>query len=380
MTIRALLLSTLPREGPSARPRLYAYERHLRTAGIEPVYAPLLSSRAARRFYAMGPAARASRVAVAAAGALARLTRLLAAGRFDVVVVHRDLLPRGNGLALRLLERAKVPWVYDFDDAIYLAPRDFVDESEASRERMARGKDPKEIEAIAAGAAVVLAGNETIAAWARERSKDVRVQPTPVDTDVFHPPLKPELRPGGVVGWIGSPTAAYCLRSLRAALGRLGHRRRFTLHVVGAGEPIEVPGVATVERAWNLDSEADEYRGLDVGLYPLPDNDWTRGKCGYKALAYMASGAVPVVSPVGVNAQIVEHGVRGYHASTDDEWVAHVDRLLADPELRVEMSVRGRAYVEDRYSVRALQGSFVKALRDAAEGRKRPSSETELRG
>ena len=363
--MRALILSTLPREGPSARPRLFAYERHLRARGIEPVFAPLLSSRAARRFYRLGAAARAARVASAAAGTVGRLARLLSAGRFDVVVVHRDLLPRGNGLALRLLERAKVPWVYDFDDAIYLSPRDYVDGAETSRERMAAGKDPREIEALVAGAAVVLAGNETIAAWARERARDVRVQPTPVDTDVFRPPLRPRTDEG-VVGWIGSPTAAYCIRSLRAALGRLGHKRRYTFRVVGAGEPVEVPGVHCVERAWSLETEADEYRALAVGLYPLPDNEWTRGKCGYKALAYMASGAVPVVSPVAVSAQIVEHGVRGFHASCDDEWVAHVDRLLGDPELRAEMSVRGRAFVEERYSVRALQEPFAQALFDAA--------------
>jgi len=372
VTVRALLLSTLPREGPSARPRLYAYERRLRERGIAPTYAPLLSSHAALGFYRTGAVARASRVAAAASGALGRLARLLSVGRFDVVVIHRDLLPRGNGFALRLLHRAKVPWVYDFDDAVYLSPRDYVDADETSRGRMATGKDPREIEAIATGATVVLAGNETIAAWARDRgARDVRVQPTPVDTDVFRPPLVPAAHGGGgVVGWIGSPTAAYCVRSLRAALGRLGRRRRYELRIVGAGEPVEVPGVATVERAWDLDSEADEYRALQVGLYPLPDNEWTRGKCGYKALAYMASGAVPVVSPVGASAAIVEHGVRGFHATTDDEWVGHVDRLLGDPELRAEMSVRGRAFVEEKFSVRALQESFAQALLDAA-GRRR---------
>ncbi len=367
--LRALILSTLPREGPSARPRLYAYERALRVAGIEPVFAPLLTSSAARTFYDEGGGARLRRVAAAASGALGRLARLLRAGRFDVVVVHRDLLPRGNPLALRLLRRSGTPWVYDFDDAIYLSPREFVPEGERSRERMARVKDPTEVEELAASAQIVLAGNEALAAWARERNPRVRVQPTPVDTDVFSPPLAPAAHGEAVVGWIGSPTAAYCLRAIRPALGRVGHRRRYTLHVVGAGETVEVPGVRVVQKPWRLVDEADDYRALSVGLSPLPDNEWTRGKCGYKALVYMASGAVPVVSPVGVNAQIVEHGVRGFHATTDDEWVEGVHRLLEDPELRAEMSVRGRAFVEARYSVRALKDSFVAAVRDAAERR-----------
>ncbi len=368
--MRALLLSTLPVEGPSARPRLYAYERHLRQAGIEPVFAPLLSSAAARRFYALGPTARATRIARAAAGVLGRLARLLAAGRFDVVVVHRDLLPRGNRLALRVLRRAGVPFVYDFDDAVYLSPRDFVAEGVASHRRMARGKDPSETVDLARAATLVLAGNATLAERAREWNPNVRVQPTPVDTDVFRPALRPP--PTGarrVVGWIGSPTAAYCLLELRAALGRLGHRHRYELMVVGAGESIDVPGVSVTSRDWALEREADDYRSLDVGLYPLPDNEWTRGKCGYKALVYMASGVVPVVSPVGVNAGIVADGVRGFHATDDESWVGAVDRLLSDPELRIEMSVRGREFVESHFSVRALQADFVAAVRDAAEQR-----------
>jgi glycosyltransferase involved in cell wall biosynthesis len=364
--VRALLLSTLPREGPSARPRLYAYERHLRDAGIEPEFAPLLSSRAARRFYAAGAPARAGRLARAAAGAVSRLARLLAAGRFDVVVVHRDLLPRGNRLALAALRRSGVPYVYDFDDAIYLSPRDFVEDGETSRALMARGKDPAEVEDLVAGAAVVLAGNETLAGWAREHNPRVRVQPTPVDTDVFRPPTRPrEIESSGVVGWVGSPTATYCLMALRAALGRVGHRHRYALRVVGAGERIEVPGVPVRQSPWQLDTEVDDYRSIDVGLYPLPDNEWTRGKCGYKALVYMATGAVPVVSPVGVSEEIVEHGVRGFHASSDDEWAESIHRLLEDRELRTEMAVRGRAFVEERYSVRALHDGFVRAVRDA---------------
>ena len=368
VTVRALLLSTLPREGPSARPRLYAYERHLRQAGIEPTFAPLLSSRAARRFYDQGAVARASRVARAAAGAVGRLTRLLSAGRFDVAVVHRDLLPRGNALALAALRASRVPYVYDFDDAIHLAPRDFVGAGETSRSLMARGKDPAEIPDLVRHAAVVLAGNDVLARWARTLHGDVRVQPTPVDTDTFRPPERPRghgARP--VVGWIGSPTATYCLTGLRAALGRLGHRHRYALHVVGAGEPVEVPGVEVVQSAWSLASEAQAYRALDVGLYPLPDNEWTRGKCGYKALVYMASGAVPIVSPVGVSAEIVEHGVRGFHARTDDDWVAAADQLLGDAELRAAMAVRGAQFVERHFSVRALHGGFVQAVRDAAQ-------------
>lgn len=366
-TLRVLFLSTLPVEGPSSRPRLHAYEPFLRRSGIEPTYASILSSAAMRRFYDLGSLARGRRLAAAAAGGLGRLWRLLRLGGFDVVVVHRDLLPRGNGLALRLLERSATPWVYDFDDALYLSPRDHVDTSETSHARMSRGKDPGEVRALIAAAPMVLAGNATLAAAAGEWNSNVRVLPTPVDTDRFHPPLRPRAHDElPEVGWIGSPTAAYCIRGLAGALTALGRRRRFVVRVTGAGEPLVLTGVDVHDLDWSLETEAAEYRRLTAGLYPLPDNPWTRGKCGYKALVYMASGAVPVVSPVGVNAELVEHGVTGFHAATEDEWVDALDTILADPELRATMSVKARAHVEEHYSVRACQATLVAALREIA--------------
>lgn len=366
---RVLFLSNLPLEGPSSRARLHAYEPYLRRSGIEPTYSSLLGARAMRRFYELGRWARGRRVAAAAAGAVRRLGRLLGAGRFDVVVVHRDLLPRGTALALKLLQRSGTPWIFDFDDALYLSPRDHVDPTETSHARMSRAKDPGEVRALLAAAPLVLAGNETLAAAAGEWNDRVRVLPTPVDTDVFHPPARP--RPFDALpelGWIGSPTAAYCIRGLRPALEELGRRRRFVVRVTGAGEPVALSGVDVHDLEWSLAGEAEEYRRLSVGLYPLPDNPWTRGKCGYKALLYMASGAVPVVSPVGVNRDLVEPGVTGFHATTDAEWVEALDTLLDDPELRATLSVKGRAFVEERFSVRACQGRLVAAIRDVAEG------------
>jgi glycosyltransferase involved in cell wall biosynthesis len=341
--VKALILSTQSADAASAKRRLDAYARHLRDRGVAAEFAP----QAARR------RTRAGAAAAAAAGAVTRLGKILGAGGFDVVVVHRRLLPGGDALALRLLERSKAPWVFDLDEALHL------------------GEDASpDADALAAGAAVVLAGSDALAEWARARgAKDVRVQPTPVDTDVFHPPAKPTIGGAGIVGWIGTPETSRFLRPLRAALGRLGHLRRYTLRVVGAGAPVEVPGVNTVERPFDAEDEPEEYRALDVGLFPSPDDEESRCRPAYEALACMASGAVPVVSPVGETAKVVAHGVRGFHATTDEEWVGCVDKLLQDPELRVETSVRGRSFVEAQYSVRALQGRFADALFDAAKSR-----------
>ncbi len=258
----------------------------------------------------------------------------------------------------------------DIDDAIYLAPRDFVEEGEDSRSAMNRGKDPGEVDALLAGADLVLAGNETLAEHARMvGAKRVVVLPTPVDTDVFRP--DPSAHGGAgtpLVGWIGSPTATYCIRAVAPALSRAAKETPFRLLVVGASGAVEVPGVEVIRRDWTLEREARDYASLAVGLYPLPDNPWTRGKCGYKALLYAASGVPCIAAPVGVNREIVRDGETGFHARVDDEWTDRLVLLLRDADLRRRMGAAGRRLVEERYSYGVLAPRMISALREACAG------------
>jgi len=407
-----------------------------------------------------------------AAGSVAGYARRAAEFAFrdapDLAVIHREAVPRGNAWVIDRLRRRKVPMVYDIDDAIYLAPRDFVSAGEDSREAMTRGKDPSEVLALMAAADVVLAGNATLAARAREAgARRVVVLPTPVDTDLFVPggqvgtgeyeargqvetggheargqvgtggyrgrgggadtdpanaspprggdltsprsrtaspstarsglrgpasaedagsatgappagaqaPSRPDLAAGAqassrpdlpLVGWIGSPTATYCLRAIAPALAAAARAVPFRLLVVGASGRVEVPGVEVIHRDWSLDREASDYASLDVGLYPLPDNPWTRGKCGYKALLYQSCAVPCLASPVGVNAEIVADGVTGYHAADDAAWTDRLVALLRDPALRARMGAAGRRAVEERWSLRVLAPRMVAALREAA--------------
>ena len=149
--------------------------------------------------------------------------------------------------------------------------------------------------------------------------------PTPVDADTFQPGPR-EKRDLPLVGWIGSPTATYCLRAIAAPLAAAARRSPFRLLVVGASSRVDVPGVEVIHRDWALDREAADYASLDVGLYPLPDNPWTRGKCGYKALLYAASGVPCVASPVGVNASVVRDGETGFHAADEGGRMSLVPR------------------------------------------------------
>ncbi|MHC4861373.1 MAG: glycosyltransferase, partial [Planctomycetota bacterium] len=166
-----------------------------------------------------------------------------------------------------------------------------------------------------------------------------------------------------LVGWIGSPTATYCLVEIVPALSRAAREVPFDLLVVGAGERVEVGGVRVISRDWDLDREADDFASLDVGLYPLPDNPWTRGKCGMKTLLYMASGVPAVVSPVGVNREMLADGETGFFAATEAEWVDRLLLYLRDRELRSEHGSAGRR-ASAAWSVEALAPRFVTAVKD----------------
>jgi glycosyltransferase involved in cell wall biosynthesis len=366
--LKVLFLTTLPREAPSVRPRVYSYLPALLEAGIEGSVSPFLSEAAFRRFYRPGLPGLLWRAA-GSVGGIARRSRELAGGATaDAVVIHREAVPRGNRKVFSRLRGLGLPVLYDLDDAIYMAPRDFVERGEDSRGAMTRGKDPGEVDFLLKEADTALVGNEVLAAHAREvGAKKVVLLPTPVDTETFSPaPAVREGRELPLVGWIGSPTATYCLRAIAPALAAAARRRSFRLLVVGASGPVDVPGVEVIRRDWALDREAADYASLDVGLYPLPDNPWTRGKCGYKALLYAASGVPSIASPVGVSAQIVVEGETGFHAPDDAAWEERLVQLLGDPGLRARMGTAGRRLVEEKYAVPVLAPILVKALKDAA--------------
>jgi glycosyltransferase involved in cell wall biosynthesis len=346
---------------------VYSYLPALADAGIEGSVSPFLSEAAFRRFYRPGLHGLLWKAA-GAVGGLAKRTRELAGGTAaDAVVIHREAVPRGNRKVFEKLRESGVPILYDLDDAIYMAPRDYVEKGEDSRKAMTRGKDPAEVDFLLRESDAALVGNDILAAHAREvGARKVVVLPTPVDTATFRPdPARRETGDRPLVGWVGSPTATYCLRAIAPALSAAARRRPFRLLVVGASGPVEVPGVEVIQRDWALDREAADYASLDVGLYPLPDNPWTRGKCGYKALLYAASGAPCLASPVGVNAEIVRNGETGLHARDDAGWEEGLVRLLGDAALRARMGAAGRRLVEERYAVPVLAPILVRALKEA---------------
>jgi glycosyltransferase involved in cell wall biosynthesis len=196
--------------------------------------------------------------------------------------------------------------------------------------------------------------------------------PTCVDTDRFVPSYhaggQNDARDGEplVVGWIGSPTTASYIRALGGVLRRVHDRQPFVLRVSGVGEPLEIAGVPVENRTWSLDAEVELFNTCDVGVYPLADDEWSKGKCGFKAIEFMACGVPVVAAAVGVNREIIDDGRNGFLAASEDEWVERIERLLRDAALRRRFADAGRRTIEERYSVQVNAPRLADTLRAAA--------------
>jgi glycosyltransferase involved in cell wall biosynthesis len=162
-------------------------------------------------------------------------------------------------------------------------------------------------------------------------------------------------------------------------LREVAARHPFTLKVSGAGQPVHMPGVKLQEVPWTLADEVTLFNTCDIGVYPLTDDDWSRGKCGFKAIQCMACGVPVVAAAVGVNREIIVDGVNSFLASTPGEWVEKLGRLLSDAALRHRMADAGRKTIEERYSLR-VTAPRVAAVLSAAVGRELASSAAAAEG
>lgn len=279
---------------------------------------------------------------------LLRLSRL-ALGQ-DVLYVQKRIFPRP---VLRLLQRLNPRIIFDLDDATYLRP--------TLRPR---------VDAMLRAATTVVVGNEYLAAYARQFNEQVVVIPTVVDTDL-HRPLSGVRHPGDdrvIIGWIGSDPNRGDLAPMRPVFDWLGEHygEQVVLRTIGR-RPLEMETRLHVKFIrWTLESSLKELQQFDIGIMPLDDTDWNRGKCGFKLIQYMAVGATPVASPVGVNQEIVQDGEAGYLALTTAEWEDRLARLIEDETLRLRMGCAGRERVEQRYSVKAVLPLLANALRRGA--------------
>jgi glycosyltransferase involved in cell wall biosynthesis len=269
----------------------------------------------------------------------------------------------GPAIYERLLAQKRVPFILDFDDAIWLAGQGSLNGL------FSRLRFPAKTASICRLASAVTVGNPYLARWAGQHNRHVGVVPTSIELGQY--PIQPEPQEadtGGrfVIGWSGSHSTLVHLESAREAIERLANQHPLTLRVIcDRPPPRPFQGVETQFVRWRADNEAEEVGRCHVGIMPLPDDEFTRGKCGLKALQFMATGRPVIVSPVGVNRDIVTDGDNGLLASSVQEWVSAFERLRASAETRHRLGQAGRHTVETRYSASIAAEQFAAVVRGA---------------
>jgi len=287
----------------------------------------------------------------------ARLLQLLRRRRFDLLWIEKEALPWMPAWLERVLLR-HIPYVLDYDDAIF-------HNYDRSAYGLIRMLWAGRIDRLMAGARLVVGGNEYLVRRAREAGAPcVEMLPTVIDLERYATPsdtAAANFVPRIV--WIGSPGTLPYLAALAEPLAALARRHRFVLRIVGG--QLALPGVDVECLDWTEDSEVARIAECAVGIMPLSDSPWERGKCGYKLIQYMACGLPVVASPVGVNRDIVREGADGFLAHAPQDWQDRLGQLLADAPLRQVLGRSGRQRVEHEYCVQRVAPRLIRMLREA---------------
>ena len=354
--MRILLLSRYADLGASSRVRYLQYLPYLEHQGMYFTVVPLFSNRYLKALYEGNRA-----WLEIFKGYFRRVLSLLRARQFDVLIIEKELFPFLPAIAERILHWAGVPYLVDYDDAIF-------HNYDHNSNWWIRTLLGRKIDKVMQLSNAVMVGNQYLAQRAHSAgAKRVEIVSTVVDSERYFPRIKCNRDVPLIVGWIGTPKTSHYLKPLLPTFEHLQSRYRVRFVAVGANEKdfVNTPIEAW---AWSEASEIPSIQQFDIGIMPLLDSPWERGKCGYKLIQYMACGLPVVASPIGVNSEIVLVGENGFLANTASEWVDTLSRLLSNTALRQKMGKAGRKRVVEKYCIQQVVPRLAALLRTVWEG------------
>lgn len=340
---------------PSQRFRFEQYFTLLIKYGHEVSVAPFQSQQHWQVFYQPGQAIK--KALLIFTGSMRRVGLLFSVHCFTHVFIHREALPIGPPWFEWLLAKVwQKKLIYDFDDAIWMTDK----KSENGLEKLLkwRGK----VSTICHISHCVSCGNAYLAAYAQQFNARVVINPTTIDTEFVHNPF---LWPSRItqtnvitIGWTGSRTTLKYLQPFLPVFYQLQQRFQNIRFLIIADQNPGFENPAIEFKEWGLETEIRDLAQIDIGIMPLPDDEWSKGKCGFKLLQYMALGIPCVASAVGEN-RVIVNGKNGRLATDENSWIAQLSELISDPGLRKEMGVIGRSFVIDHYSVKSNSENFL---------------------
>jgi len=349
------IASHRPRRSPSQRFRFEQYLDILEKNGFTYDYSFLISEEDDHIFYEPGNLLRKFYFFVKSV--IIRLKDLRRMNNYDIIFIQREAFMTGSSFFEERFSRSRARLVFDFDDAIW-----HLDMSEGNK-KFGWLKNPGKTANIIAVSDLVIAGNSYLKNYTKRHNSNVALIPTTIDTDKFIFKKGEREADKICIGWSGSHTtikhfenAIPFLKTLKVKYGD-----RICFKVIG-DDGYRQDDLGIKGMAWTEADEVEKLSGFDIGIMPLPDDEWAKGKCGLKGLSYMSLEIPTVMSPVGVNTEIIEDGINGFLASGEAEWVYKISMLVEDLELRNRIGKAGRKTVVEKYSVKSQEDVFIKVL------------------
>jgi len=341
--MRILFIVPYPTEGPSSRFRVEQYLPVLKAKGIDYTVRPFYNTYIYKMLYKKGNLFRKSFSFLFFA--LRRSRDVFCAKFYDIIFIHREAYPFPGAFFERLFRLFGKKVIYDFDDSVFL-------------------KKPAKIRYILRKSDTVIAGNNFLKQYASRYNNNTVVFPTCINTLIYCPKPKSLDFKKVIIGWIGTSSTSIYLDLLRNVYRALSGKYKDDIECRIVGGHLANSGPRLVYKDWSLQSEVSELQEFDIGVMPLFDNDWAKGKCAFKIIQYMAIGIPTVASSVGMNKEVISDGKDGFLVSTEDEWISRLSTLIEDKALRQNLGRQAREKARGLYSVEANEKKFIDIIRN----------------
>lgn len=341
-----------PNRSPGQRFRIEQYLTYLKKNGFSIKYSYIVSEKDDKIFYSKGNYI--YKLWIILKSFFRRFRDVFLAFKYDIIFIYREANFLGIAFFERMFKLSGAKIIFDFDDAIW------INDVSDGNQNLKWLKRPSKTADIIKLSDLVFAGNNYLADYARKYNLNTKVVPTTIDTSYHNGITKDYNKKPICIGWTGSLTTIKHFETaipfLKTIKEKYGNKVYFKIIV---DIDYEVAELNLKSTRWSIENEISDLAEIDIGIMPLPNDQWSKGKCGFKGLQYMSLGIPTIMSPVGVNTEIIEDGVNGFLADNEEEWIEKISKLIESSVLRENLGSKGKNTISKRYSVVSQKDKYV---------------------
>jgi len=351
--MRVLFFTIFPEINAGSRYRVHKYLNYLKEKNIECTICPPMSNTLFQYLYQTNNPIK--KILFYFITYSVRLKDLMKVRRYDIIFVHQGLCYFGPPILEYLIAKLNNNIIYDVDDAHFSKPT-------FASGFAARFYDRNRIAKISKLSKQVIVSVDYIKKYVEKFNSNVTVIPTSIDTSRYTSKNYDKQNSSSIViGWVGTASGLIYLQTLEDVMQKLSTSYNIELRIISS-HSIKIPAVKVVHRMWTLENEIKDLQSIDIGIMPLPNTEFERGKGGFKLIQYMGVGVPVVCSPIGINSEIVHDGTNGYLAVAKDEWLKKLSLLIEDENLRERLGRKGRESIQNKFTIEANAAKFVKII------------------